>query len=497
MEGWRQFCYGPVLSSGVPSSVATPRQFQWWAGGDFDTCFQYLAIVTTSSALFGLLSTLYAGRYNSRYRRRKRPAILVARLLLAVCLALNSLVEFVAGFWLADQRPYAVLTAECVSSVSWAAHVAAVWVFSTSVAYTGRGPLVLNGSWYLTLIASVLHFRSVIRWTHHHAVYHYVSPSEMYFAELLRVTAYAHMGLQILYGLSFLFGVREAGKDGARVLQQQRGWRWRNKVVSIQYEDEYEHQDEVMREKQPLIHSRFSSESSSAYGSVIGSWRGNLNFDLLRMNAYEDRANLLSLFTFWWVWPLLRRGAMGYLESVTDLPQMPKSLQTSCIRDKFRRVLLKRRRHTSAGRTESKNEATTATPTAGVNFESLEVDSEVLLHSFTRSTPVVSAYTTSPESPVTHQAMSSGQSADGPAPSSTATSTSDKQAPRTTTSILFLFSALNRAFGWHYYPLGLLKFATDLLGFSGPLLLYQLVSFIENKQVRKSRNSIWKFTTCT
>ena len=46
-----------------------------------------------------------------------------------------------------------------------------------------------------------------------------------------------------------------------------------------------------------------------------------------------------------------------------------------------------------------------------------------------------------------------------------------------------LLRALNRAFGWEYYPLGLLRFACDLLGFAGPLLLHALVTFIEDRTV--------------
>lgn len=46
-----------------------------------------------------------------------------------------------------------------------------------------------------------------------------------------------------------------------------------------------------------------------------------------------------------------------------------------------------------------------------------------------------------------------------------------------------LFQALNKAFGWEYYPLGLLRLLSDLLGFAGPVLLHALVTFIENPKV--------------
>ena len=491
MEGWRYFCYAPVMSSRSADIGSSP--FQWWTSGDFEMCFQYLIFMTASAALFGILSTYYAGRYSTRYLRVKRPLIVVVRLLLSVCIATNSVVEFGAAFWMNKQRPYAVLTAEAVYAVCWVCHAVAMWVFSTSVVYKGRGPLLLNSGWYLTLVATILHFRAIIRWTQHHKFYQYITPSDMYFSFLFRVTAYTHMGLQIVYGLSLLVGLAEARVDGT--MKKHSRWKRTSRVVSIQHGDESEDEDDdKAREKRPLIHSRFHSEESSSYGTLTGYYRGNPNLDLFLMNAYEDHTNILSLLIFWWVWPLLKRGAMGYLENDTDLPLMPKSLQTSRIREKFRKVLLRKQctsdiicsstdqSESGGGRLSEEKGAPSA---AGASLSRVEyeyyLDSEVLLHSFTRSTPV--PYTCTPDPPSNDQAMGSGQSPDSARSPPMAANGKNAKKSSKQTSLLFLFSALNRAFGLHYYPLGLLKLTTDLLGFAGPLLLYQLVSFIENKKV--------------
>ena len=45
---------------------------------------------------------------------------------------------------------------------------------------------------------------------------------------------------------------------------------------------------------------------------------------------------------------------------------------------------------------------------------------------------------------------------------------------------LTLLGALNKAFGLHYYSLGILKLLADMLGFCGPVLLNLLVSYMEN-----------------
>ena len=464
-------------------------------------CFQYLVFTTTTAVLFGLLSVYYAGRYRTRYRRVQRPLVVMLKLLLAACIAVTSLVEFGAAFWMDKQRPYAVLTAELVNSVSWTSHAVAMWVFLTSVAYKGHGPLPLNSSWYLTLIATILHFHSIIRWTQHHTSYQHTTPSDMYFTLLLRVAAYTHMGLQVMYGLSLVFSVAESGKrlrdDKWRPLTSR--LRQKHRVFSVQYgyedeeEEEEEEDEEEVKEKQPLLHSRVSS---SLYGALPGSGMEDLNFDLSRMNAYEDGANPLSLLVFWWVWPLLKRGGLDHLQTTADLPPLPKSLQTSHIRNKFRNVLLQKQResdrtsmHDSTGQNQcsinKRNEGYNVTPLSGGIYRGgLLLDSEVMLRSFTRSTPLPSTCT--PEPSNTHPAMGSGQSSDSAVPNLPTNFKEEKATRSPTTSLLFLFSAINRAFGWHYYPLGLLKFTTDLLGFSGPLLLYQLVSFIENKKV--SRN---------
>ena len=55
-----------------------------------------------------------------------------------------------------------------------------------------------------------------------------------------------------------------------------------------------------------------------------------------------------------------------------------------------------------------------------------------------------------------------------------------------------LLTALNRTFGWSYYPLGLLKLFADLLAFAGPFLLNELVKLIKEKKVcRKSPNALF------
>ena len=439
--------------------------------------------MTITSALFGMLSVFYAGLYRAKHsRRHKRPMIVIIRMFIAVLIAINSLAEFVIAFWMFRQRPYAVVTSELVTVLSWCCHAVSLWIFSTSLAYNGRGPLLLNSCWYLTFIASILHFHSVIRWTQHPTQYQHTAPSDMYFTLLSRLTTYIHMGLQILYGISFIFSVspdKDSISQNQSVQSSDRYSRQVGKETSIQStidtnssaEDE---EDVLVREKQPLLNTSQGNRSTNYGGLATGSHKDNDNIS----NAYEDSANCFSLLLFWWVWPLLRRGAMGYLETITDLPPLPRFLKTSYIRTKFKNVLLKKlqaRPDTNVRKQNEHSEREKETPTGASKDHEALIESEVMLRSVTRSTPTP-IHTPTPESITTNTSNSTGkQSTDN---KKDAAGSDDES-----TSLLFLFSAINSAFGWHYYPLGLLKLITDLLGFAGPLLLYQLVSFIENKKV--------------
>ena len=406
---------------------------------------------------------------------------MMLKLGIAVFVTLNSLVGFGAAFWMNRQRPYAVLVAQIVNCVSWAIHTAALWVFSTSLSNTGRGPLLLNISWYLTLVANILNFRSSIRWTLHNTPYQYVEPSDMYFSLFVRVSVYIHMGLQVLYGITLL--VPAPAPSSKKLTGGGRGrLRVKETAVSVQSGDtseEEEEEEEEVREEQPLIYGGY--RPTAMYGTVTSAEDG-MNSDLLHMTAYEDRANPISLLLFWWVWPLLRRGALGHLQTTTDLPPLPKALQTSLIREKFRKVILQREDTSRSGSTStsvgvSGQQGKEGWSTGGASF----LDSEVAMRSVARTTPLLS---TTPPLTTTDSSSDTvtGPSVDGTGSRKTG-SQSVGRGSRQSTSLLFLFSAFNRAFGWHYYPLGVIKFTTDLLGFAGPLLLYQLVSFIENKKV--------------
>lgn len=388
-------------------------------------------------------------------------------------MVVNSLVELVAGFWLAKERPYSVLLSEAVLVLSWCVHLLCVYVLSRSIAHYGRGPLTLDTAWFITFVGCVIHLRTVITWDYHHDNYSYKFPPTddivqgAYFSPLVRITAYVYFALQCLYALSLLFKVSQVTGDNVLFPSQQR------KTLEISGSSTWS-DDAETSVRQQLISSKWSPAhtSHSTYGSIFS---GSINshyqwfsprFDPKKLEASEDRANCLSRLSFWWVEPLMKRGAMGLLQKPEDLPQLPHSLQTDGIRRRFQASILKgQKRHELPHQQTYYSLSRGSSPTRMKIDSEAEEDSGTWEHSLqvnmnshdikVKCTPV--------------DAPNQGQE------------TVEQVACRVS-----LFWALNRAFGLRYYPLGLLKLLADMMGFAGPLLLHALVSFMEDSQASES-----------
>lgn len=161
-----------------------------------------------------------------------------------------------------------------------------------------------------------------------------------------------------------------------------------------------------------------------------------------------ESANCLSKLTFHWITPLLVKGAKKLIENADDLFTLPSRLNTHKIHLKFRSVLQGRdqlRTHTDLSNSYDKNV---------VNSDIGSTDSDP-------GVPHVQV-----QNPLQHNTSRNGKS-------------------RT------LLSALNKAFGWEYYLLGVLKLLADSLGFAGPLLLNLLVTYIGDKNEKESNGWIY------
>ena len=492
--GYTNFCYRPILGANctnhtvecIPSPDFT--NFTVWHNGDFGLCFEYTVFLTASAALFGLTSALFAGLKRTKIHRKRIPLIMVARILLALLMALNALVELVAGFWLSTGRPYSVLLSEAVLILAWTLHTGCVYVLSRSITHHGRGPLTLDTAWFMTAVGCVIHLRTVLVWDYHHLdydVYDYKFPpaddiiDKAYFSPLVRITAYVYFGLQCLYALTLLFKISQVTGDNVLFPSRQR------KSLEISGSSIW-NDDAETSVRQQLVQSKWSPAhtSHSTYGSIFsGSANSQYQWfspriNLSKLDASEDRANLLSRLSFWWVEPLMKRGAMGLLQKPEDLPELPLSLQTVGIRRRFRASILKgQKRHLQHQQRTHHSLSRGSTPSR------MEIDSEVDEDSGTWEDSL-RANMASPDVKVKCTPV------DEP------TQAPEIHVVEQDECKVSLFWALNRAFGARYYPLGLLKLLADMLNFAGPLLLNRLVSFMENGQVNVEHWFEWCVCVC-
>ncbi|KAK7505594.1 hypothetical protein BaRGS_00003339 [Batillaria attramentaria] len=139
----------------------------------------------------------------------------------------------------------------------------------------------------------------------------------------------------------------------------------------------------------------------------------------------EQGVNCFSWLSFHWVQQLMYRGSQGKIEAIDDTFELPSRLSTERIEKRFHRILNDKPREVNSTSSSTPNGNTSELPNPEVRYRQ----------------------------PRGEQAAK----------------------PKT------LFHALHSAFGWEYYSLGVLKLLADVFGFTGPILLNLLVTYIEKR----------------
>ncbi len=474
MGTFLKLCYSPLnFTAGGSSYLAPDASFEVWYNGDFGLCFEYLTFSCFLGAVFCVISGMYAGCSHTKLKRKRKPYVLILRGLISLSILLTWVADLVGGFWLSLGRPYSVLLSVCVQVLAWSMHLYCLWVLGSSVTHHGRGPLNLVAAWLLTFVGSILQLRTTIRWKMNNVPYLRSSLpiEETYFSEFSVIVVYLIFSFQCLYAVSLVLKVpKVTGKD---VLV---------KPVSIgkinqkktEWTDDAEQsvREHLISSEWPAVHA------PSSYGSVphLEDVRGKVLHDHRHGNldAVEDSINIFSCLSFWWVEPLMRRGALGLLRNPEDLLKLPASLSTSKIREKFRSI---RRMHVGErGIQEIENTASPAGKSqvnglVGAGQNKVTCDKEV-------DSDNESWYDSLSQHNV--EGVISGDDDTMP---TKVTNMVEERRVGDVKEMESVFWSLNRAFGLHFYPLGILKLLADMLGFAGPLLLHALVAFMENSTV--------------
>ena len=416
-----QLCY----SSGVNTS------FIWWGKADFGLCLQNTALVSVTSLLFAMVSGFYCTWMYTSLQRRRRSVILILRMIISLALTLNSLVGLVVSFIPATgESPYSISLSACLLVLAWLIHTFCSFVFTSSIAYHGHGPYLMNTVWFLTGISSSFQFRTYLRHRSHPSYYELYE--QVYFNTWHEVCVYINFSLQCLYGITLLVPISKVESyDDIKSLQSfQQGQEMRRNLITS---------------------NSFSIVSGdfSTYGAI------SLDKDEVTLKeAQEDSANIFSRLFFYWVNPLMVKGSLGRLQKPEDLPPLPKSLNTEKIRNRFHNILFGTVNDTDPPNPSVKM----ATPTLKENPYQV----------FSENVSVQDTSTQQQQGDEDRYSIYSNMSV---------LQTNNSHRPTT------LFKALNKAFGLHYYSLGIVKLVNDLLGFAGPLLLHALVSYMENNNV--------------
>ena len=417
------------------SSSKDNGQFICWDKADFGLCLQNVALVSITSLLFAMASGFYCTWMRTSLQRRRRSIVLTVRMVVSIALALNSLTELIISFFHASKIPNSAILSRSLLVLAWLTHALCVFIFTSSIAYYGHGPYLMNTLWFLTGISSCFQFRTYLR--HHGHPGYYDAHEQIYFHLWFEVCVYINFSLQCLYGATLLVPVAKV-----------------ESYRDVKTPQSSEQEGQEMRRN--LITSNsfsVSSQDFSSYGA-IPLRNSSVTMPPLK-EAQEDRANILSRLFFYWVNPLMIKGSWGRLQKPEDLPQLPKSLNTEEIRNKFHKILFGTAREVSPP-----NPSVKMTVSMGKE-NSYQVYSE-------KSNIQGTTSSNKQQDEVDRCSLYSNMSM-----------LQINSSGRPTT----LFLALNKAFGLHYYSLGIVKLITDLLGFAGPLLLHELVSYMENSNV--------------
>lgn len=144
-----------------------------------------------------------------------------------------------------------------------------------------------------------------------------------------------------------------------------------------------------------------------------------------------------SRLFFHWVHPLMVKGVEGQLHSVDDLFDLPEDLSPNFIHAQIEHAI---------GRPSALDSEKASLSSGNGQYGSI------------------------PGSSSQHQSTPSSQPVE------------DVHVVSTPVSLV---RALHTCFGWEFYSIGILKFIGDAVGFASPLLLNQLVTFIESKSEKK------------
>ena len=384
------------------------NNFTFWTYNKYGSCYEQLILFSTH-VIFAILSGYHAGQKWLTSPNLKRSRTVHLRFAVSLAGALVPLLHMLFQVQLFHDKLYPVdyLSATC-QIIGWLTHSLYLWNLREAHVSYVRGHIKVLLSWFMTFVSAAIRLSTVIRQLQH-------SPDNL--SKVEESLAFTAASLHLLYILTLI-------PSQHQTRQNYETFSSTTTFPSINESDE----------REPLIgSSRRSSQQSYTVPSRDG---------VIQLGVAGEKASIFSKLIFWWIQPLLRKGALGQLVTTEDVFHLPESVTARRVEEKFNKVILKHLQTVNG-----------PIPPSG----SLFTDDEQL-HGLASA-----SYRDFVESDDSQYYENVETLTIKPRP---------KQ--------LSLLQALNKTFGLIYFSLGVVQFIISLLNFAGPLLLNKLVSFMES-----------------
>eukprot|EP00118_Oscarella_pearsei_P023582 m.283819 g.283819 ORF g.283819 m.283819 type:complete len:1577 (+) comp40673_c0_seq30:70-4800(+) len=414
-----------MRESWVKTFCGDSREFYPWQEGRPGLCFNQVVVVASMNFLLAIASALYTGKMHSLDRSSHRlhtSWLISTRFALSLCVTLSFAAEELMSVWLNPSHPPAVWFGLGVGSIAWLVHTIFVAAARKALPlYQSWGPLPVLLAWIMTLLSSSYQLASVLKerpWSGKDSSLEWTESYGLQHA----IGVMIRFSLQILYLFTLFYPFKKSQLDES--------------VQGLIIQEDEDIDEEV---RKPLL-KKLDRTRYIWYGKETK----------LEEVVAEDGANVFSRVFFCWVKDLMAEGSKGRLDRPERLMLLPRDVRTSVIRTQFSLELQKL------------SEEETGHHFLAANAWDRQDDLVRL-----RSTESFEASQSRPAS-----ATDFGLRANPKREAKQGQDARGKQRTKT------LVTALNRTFGWRYYPLGILKLLADSLALASPVLLSYLVTFI-------------------
>ncbi|XP_018013126.1 ATP-binding cassette sub-family C member 10 [Hyalella azteca] len=416
-------------------------------------CFQKLCLNTPVFALLAVVSAYFIGKQSPYVMRNRQDTVVIyCRMILSCAMVLLSvLLEPLTLIFVADAKIFWVdVVSYGVQGLAWTVHLCYLMALKTRhFGSTMRGSVCVLMVWSLSVITAALFTHTCFS-----KASHAWAPD---MRQVMQAIAVCRLTLQMLYCLClFPEGGETLRSDGS------------------QYRE---------------ISAEHLLQQQQQQGADSGYTRFHEVATPYHLGAAEVNISWLSYLSLHWVGALMEKGSVGLLNSVDDLHTLPHDLRTQQVSYAVRRYALLTRPLPDDERE----------PYA-FNHHDFPSQSTVISmvragHGEQRHLPCTFDSDTTAANAMESPSSSSAMAEDvGPAienESSPDASTSEtlsptplpvRSHPKITPAKKFsLLRCLHALFGREFYCIGLLKLLSDSCGFAGPLLLHELVSYVDSK----------------